>query len=148
MRWRREREDERLRREALAATELKAERIRQNRMQGGSRVNLNYGTAIPPEEMTPERMMAALEICLIFPWTETTPAEPAVPANPGKSGAVALRKGMSFEEVVTLLGAPKYTDTRQEGSLRILHCDFERDGSKASTDFLEGVLIRFTIQSD
>lgn len=134
----REREDRRNRAIAAAATERRREFIAHKRLQGGSRFNIRYPRGVPPEALTPEAVRAALAAYVAF---ETAPSAP-----PPSMGA-ALRKGMSVAEVDELFGTPAERSARAEGTLRVESRAYERGGERVVADFVEGVLVRYTIGS-
>lgn len=139
----REREENRLRTEAEQASQLKEANLRQRRLEGGSRFNLRYRPIVPPEELTPEAVMRALDEYVDFgPLRGETPA--AAPPAPGSG--IALRKGMSDAEVSALLGLPETLSHRAEGTLRVTVASYLLNGRRVEAEFVEGVLVRFTIE--
>lgn len=138
----REREDNRNRAEAAQAQQAKEANIRQRRLTGGSRFNIHYRPVVPAEALIPESVMRALGEYLEF--------SDAAPARGPVSGAAAggeLRKGMSAEDVDALLGRPESVSQRMEGTLRVSTSSYRTRDRRISAEFVEGVLIRFTITS-
>jgi hypothetical protein len=77
------------------------------------------------------------------------PAEPAddLPA-PGASAATGLlRKGMLRADTERELGTPIEAADRQEGALTVTTLVFVRGEQRISAEFVEGVLVRYTITS-
>jgi hypothetical protein len=66
-------------------------------------------------------------------------------ATPAKSGD--LRKGLTADEVDAILGRPESINQRNEGTLRVSTSTYRRNGQTINAEFVEGVLIRYTIQS-
>ncbi len=64
--WR-ESEDRRNQSLSVDASAQKEERINAKRLQGGSRFNLKYTSAVPSEALTREAVMAALAQYVTFP---------------------------------------------------------------------------------
>ena len=62
----RQREDMRNQVEAVQAQQVREGNIRQRRADGGSRFNIRYRPVVPPEGLTPEGVMRALEQYLDF----------------------------------------------------------------------------------
>jgi hypothetical protein len=156
LRWQRERDDDRRRHQAEADAAIRAERIQEKRLAGGSRFNLFYGDRLTPEDLQPERIVAALSKFLSFPWLEEPAAPPAAPtAAPAAPSAPAppadpiqsLRKGLSRTEVEALLGSPRSMNETTEGGLKLLHCVYEKGENRIEAVFTEDVLIRYTISS-
>jgi hypothetical protein len=148
----REREDARNRAEVADATEQKRENIRQRRLEGGSRFNLRYRDALPVSALTPEGLKTALAEYVSFdgdgpaelaglPMTNVPSASPA--AGPGLP-----RKGMSVQEVEAVLGAPVDSAERKEGKLTVVTRSYRTPSGRMTAEFVEGVLIRYSITSE
>jgi hypothetical protein len=150
LRWRRERDDDRNRRAAEAAAAAKADLIQQKRLLGGSRFNLYFGSKLTPQELTPERIVKALERYVDFSDPAAAGAASATgKAVPPASGAPsAIRKGMSREEVEAILGSPVSMSEKTEGSLNLLTCVYRQGTERVETVFCDGTLIRYTISSE
>ena len=132
----REREDARNRTEAAQASQVKEANIRQRRLEGGSRFNLRYEPAVPAEAITPEGIMRALEAYVDFGGVPSSGAKP-----------MELRKGLTVEEVDALLGRPETITRRAEGTLTVSTSLYRSGGRRITAEFVEGVLIRYTIAS-
>ncbi|HNR38708.1 MAG TPA: hypothetical protein PKN61_06705 [Acidobacteriota bacterium] len=152
LRWQRERDDDRRRHQAEAEAAVRVERIQEKRLTGGSRFNLYYGDRLMPDDLKPERVVAALSQFLSFPWLEEPAAPeaapsagpaPAPPADPVQS----LRKGLTRADVEALLGSPRSMNETTEGGLKLLHCVYEKGENRVEAVFTEDVLIRYTISS-
>ena len=151
LRSEREREDRRNRAIAATATERKREYIQERRLQGGSRFNLRYRDGVPSAALTVEAVKAALADYVDFEGPATAPAgagpaEAAPPAEP-QAGPLALRKGMAVDEADRLLGAPASTRDRKEGTLAVNVRTYDSASGRVRAEFVEGVLVRFTITS-
>jgi hypothetical protein len=149
LRREREREDSRNRAQVADAEEHKKENIRQRRLDGGSRFNLRYRDGVPQSALTPEAMMQALAEYVDFGESAVASAaptcpEPAPPAPPSR----IPRKGMLLEEADALLGAATATSQRREGKLNVVTRTYAMDIGQVRADFVEGVLIRYTMSSD
>lgn len=132
----RQREDTRNRTEAEQARQVKEANIRQRRLEGGSRFNLRYSPAVPAEALTPEVIMQALAAYVDFG------DMPAAGARP-----MELRKGLTVEEVDALLGRPETITQRTEGTLKVSTSLYRSGDRRITAEFVEGVLIRYTIAS-
>jgi hypothetical protein len=146
LRKEREREDARNRAEAEQAKQLKENNVRQRRLEGGSRFNIRYERTIPGAELSPEAVMNALAEYVDFSTMggqkAATPAAGAPAAKPGE-----LRKGLTADEVDAILGRPESINQRNEGTLKVSTSTYRRNGQTVTAEFVEGVLIRYTIQS-
>lgn len=146
----REREDARNRAEVADAQEQKKDNIRQRRIEGGSRFNLRYKGGVPPSALTPESVRAALADYVVFE-RSVTDVSPLLPgpdaAAPGPTGGLP-RKGMLMPEVDRQLGTPQRTSERKEGRLTVTTRVYDSPTGQVTTEFVEGVLIRFTVTSN
>lgn len=151
----RAREDRRNDALKAAAEEEKKQRIAQQRLHGGSRFNIRYQDGVPPG-LGPDGVMRALEQYVEFPFAAGEDGRR--PAAPERSAAAvdvrrptaapgALRKGMTFAEVQDALGAPAKSSERMEGTLKVTTATFARDDQQIQAEFVEGVLIRYSISS-
>ena len=135
---RRERDQRRANEFARREESLNKERIAVERLRAGSRFNLRYEDAVPAG-LTPEDVMALLRPYIDFSG-EPRAAEPA----PFIDG---IRKGMLRADVERMLGSPQDSSQRREGVLSVVTLVFVRNGERISAEFVEDVLIRYTISS-
>lgn len=149
----RAREDRRNQAAAAAATEGKKQRIAEQRLHSGSRFNIRYQDGVPPG-VTTGGIMAALADYVEFPFTDrvTRPGKTdASPAAARPSAAVpragAVYKGMTWQQAQDVLGNPDKTSDRMEGTLKVTTAIFTRDDQRIEAEFVEGVLIRYSISS-
>jgi len=141
----REREDARNQAGAAQAEQAKEANIRQRRLEGGSRFNLRYKPVVPSEALTPDGLMRALAEYVDFsPLVGERAPEPGVPAAGRPDG---LRKGLTVDEVDALLGRPDAIAQRTEGTLKVSTSTYRTRDRGITAEFVEGVLIRFTITS-
>lgn len=154
LRTERERQDKRNQASASAASEQKKERIAQQRLHSGSRFNIRYQNGVPPG-VTPGGIMAALADFAEFPFADrvTRPAAKGdPPASPAAmrgmvAGTGAVYKGMTLQQAQDALGAPEKSSDRMEGKLKVTTAIFTRDDQRIEAEFVEGVLIRYSISS-
>jgi hypothetical protein len=147
----REREDARNRAEVAAAAEQKRENNRQRRLDGGSRFNVRYRDALPPAALTPEGLKSALGEYVAFGNTPVGAPGTPLTSAPAPSPAPAAgmpRKGMSAQEVEALLGAPVDSAERKEGRLTVVTRSYKAVSGRMTAEFVEGVLIRYSITSE
>ena len=151
----REREDARNRAALAEAQESKKANIRQRRLEGGSRFNIRYNNGVPAAALTPEAVEAALAAYVEFPearasgpeGTPSTPLTPAAePARPASGGLPS--KGMLVAQVDRLLGTPQKTSERKEGALKVTSRTYASSAGRVTAEFVEGVLIRYTVTSE
>jgi hypothetical protein len=137
----REREDARNSAASSAASEAKKSRIAETRLHSGSRFNIRYQDGIPPG-LKPDGIMRALADYVDFPFASGADIVTPQTARPG-----TLRKGMTIADVEAALGRPERTTERSEGSLKVVTATYLRDDQRITAEFVEGVLIRYSISS-
>ncbi|HEX6433750.1 MAG TPA: hypothetical protein VFZ87_05895 [Gemmatimonadales bacterium] len=142
----REREDARNRSAVAEAQEHRKQNIRQRRLEGGSRFNLRYVDRVPREALTPEAVIAALSQYVDFGGLGTAGAQARPPATVRPTGG--LRKGMLLQEVDAILGSPLSSSDRKEGRLNVTQRTYSSPLGQVGAEFVEGVLIRYTVTSE
>jgi hypothetical protein len=148
----REREDGRNKAASVAAEEAKKARIATTRLHSGSRFNIRYTEGVP-RGLGPDGVMRALAEYVDFPFaTDRRPASSdRVTAQPAPRDPVpaagAIRKGMTMAEVEQSLGRPEKTADRTEGTLRVTTATYSRGDQVITADFVEGVMIKYSISS-
>lgn len=159
MRRRRERDIARDQAAAAQTAVLKKERIESKRLQGGSRFNIRYEPRIP-SDLTPEGIMGVLAQYLSFPpenfggTPAVTRAQPsaapgtAVPeAAPAEGASGAIKKGMTRQQVEALLGEPAEMTNKTQDGMKFTSCTYQQKDSVIKADFVDGVLVRYSIAS-
>lgn len=142
LRREREREDARNRAAVAEAQEHRKQNIRQRRLEGGSRFNIRYQDQVPADALSPASVMAALADYVEFGALRNEPGTPAT----SRSGL--LRKGMMLQDVNAMMGSPVNTAQRKEGTLNVQTVQYSTADGRVTADFVEGVLIRYTITSE
>ena len=152
LRRERQREEKRLRIEAEQQRSINESIVREKARQAGSRFNIRYDFNLRVEEKTPESVMAALQEYVEFlpeSFGEVDESEKSrMEIDSSKPrGLGGLRKGLLWEEVASMLGAPNSISERLEGTLKVIACTFIKGEQKIEAEFVEGVLIKYTISS-
>jgi len=152
LRERRERENRRILAEKERLESEKAARVAERRLHGGSRFNIRYEGRVPPG-MRPSDVVAALSEYVDFgmpsmrPTMLPPPAAPLPPpAAPGADGSM-LRKGMTRGDVESLFGQPVESSQRRSGDLAVTTLVFQTPDQRISVDFVEDLLVRYSISS-
>ena len=150
LRHERERDDQRNRAIAEHAAEIKKQRVDEQRMHGGSRFNLRYEGRVP-SGLTPQDIMLTLEPYVSFappaPGVSVTMAPPPPPPGDGTADpALSLKKGMPQEQVRALLGTPSSVSDITRDGLQIHTEIFTRGDSNIRTQFVNGVLVSYSIE--
>jgi hypothetical protein len=142
----REREDARNRSAVAEAEEHRKANIRQRRLEGGSRFNLRYADHVPPEALRPEAVIQALQQYLDF--GQLQPEEHAGAPVRASASAGGLHKGMLLQEADAALGAPVASTERKEGSFKVVQRKYSSPMGQVTADFVEGVLVRYSLTSE
>jgi hypothetical protein len=155
LRDRRERENRRILAERERESEVKRERVMEERLHGGSRFNLRYSPGVPGG-IRPEEIMAALSEYVDFGGLDRSAAPPPPPAmraplptpQAPPSGDFALpRKGMLRAEAERMYGRPAEVSERRDGSATVVTLIFLNGDQRITAEFVEDVLIRYTLSS-
>lgn len=150
MRTARERENAKARAEAAQANELREANLRAKRSVSGSRFNIRYKPAVPPDAMTPNGVIQALAAYVDFPGAAMSDA-PAGATNAnsrpaaGANALASVRKGLLLSEVEALLGPANTASESKEGVLTLMKRNYIYDGKKVVASFVNGVLIDYAI---
>jgi hypothetical protein len=154
LRAERAREDARNRSAVAEAEEHRKQNIRQRRLEGGSRFNIRYRDGVPVSALSPAAVMASLAEYVDFGQLRTTAVAPPdvrveiapQPERPRRGGLP--RKGMLAQEVDAQLGPPATSKERKEGTLRVQTREYSTPEGRVTGEFVEGVLIRYTVTSE
>jgi hypothetical protein len=146
LRREREREDARNRSAVAEAEEHRKQNIRQRRLEGGSRFNIRYQDQLPADALSPASVMAALADYVDFGELRHEPETAAQPVATARSGL--LRKGMMWQDVNAMVGPPVSRAQRKEGTLNVQTAQYSTADGRITADFVEGVLVRYTITSE
>ena len=142
LRDRREDENRRIMAERARIEELKRERIAEERLRGGSRFNLRYDDRVPAG-MRPDDMMAALAEYVDFGGRPALRPESVPPAG----DITMVRKGLLRADAERLFGAPASSSDRREGDITVTTLLFNVADQRVTAEFIDEVLIRYTIVS-
>ncbi len=157
----RERRDriERARAEDDAA--MRAQQVAIKRQQGGSRFNVRVDARKMGDSLTPQVVMDALAAYVSFGDAGGAPAggQPADAAPGGTPGLIVrnpeptadptpgLKKGMSRDQVEAMFGKAVEAHDRTENGLTITSCTFISKDEKVQGDFVNGVLVQYSVSS-
>jgi hypothetical protein len=143
----RERENRRIEVRRAELEEEKRQRIARERLTRGSRFNLRYSGAVP-RGIKPDEVMAALAQYVDF-GGGASPGDPVAAEDVSalETDDRTPRKGMTMAEALRQFGKPVDSSNRAEGALTITTLVFERSGERIIADFVEDVLVRYSIAS-
>jgi hypothetical protein len=136
----RERENRRIASERALAEDHKRAILAERRMSGGSRFNIRYASVVPVN-IHPEDVVAALAEYVDF---SPNPRPGYGPPGPPIS-VDNLRKGLWRGEVERQFGSPADVSERREGTLRVAVLVFLQGDQRITMEFVEDILIRYSI---
>jgi hypothetical protein len=148
LRRQRERDDQRSRASAERTAAIRRDQVADKRAKGGSRFNLKYELKVPPA-ITPQDLMAALAQYVAFApegaEIGNAPAPIPVPAATASDAAASLRKGMREDEVRALLCQPSGVSDANHDGLQVHSEVFAQGNSTIRTEFVNGILVSYSI---
>ena len=145
----RRREETRLRAEAAQAKELAEIRERELRATSGSRFNVRFDGEVPEEVLSPEGLAGALAEYVVFGEGGGEGAGGLTSNSEGSREAAAfpLRKGMSVAEVEAVFGSPTSRITETAAGLQVERRVYELDETTLTASYVDGVLVKFILES-
>jgi hypothetical protein len=155
-RARRQRQEDDNRNAAQVASQIKAQKIADQRMQGGSRFNLRWNGTIPPDQKSPEAVMKLLSDYVSFDGGGQAGAPPGPPPpmqNGGNDGAIPatarLKRGMKMDEVTQLFGQGKQVSQSVSGDgLKTQVFEYVSGDRRVDVTYVEGLVVRYSISSN
>jgi hypothetical protein len=158
LRRQRERDDQRNKVLAEQAAQVKKLQVDDSRMKGGSRFNLKYDGKMPTN-ITPQDVMAALSQFVSFPPGMTggspvgaqagtgsmMPVAAAAPASAAAGTVNGLQKGMHQDQVRALLGNPTGSADTDHDGLQVHSETYVQGNSYIHAEFVNGVLVRYSV---
>jgi hypothetical protein len=167
LRRERERQDRRNEQQARVQNEINKQRIEQKRLQGGARFNIRFESKQGQEGFaSPQSVMEVLAAWVVFPPQNfggaqggPTGAAPIPTGNdsPSPNGAAlasgtddpaaAVRKGMTLEEADAALGSPANRQDKEQDGMKQTSCTYQYKDKTIHADFVNGVLVKYTISS-
>ena len=145
LRERRERDNRRIMAEREAAEERKIAKVAAERRAGGSRFNIRYDEGVPAD-VRPRDIMSALARFVDFGGDAPVPTGTDVQL-PWPSQTAAPRVGMPREEAEHLFGRPVESFSRWDGSRYVTMIVFDTGGERITSEFVENVMVRYTVMS-
>lgn len=137
-------EQERINMEAEQLQAAKEENVRRKAFESGSRFNIRYDVKVGVDQLNVESIKNALAKYIDFKTaTMARSSEMIIPNNSSK----VIKKGLLWEEAAQLYGAPSSVSQRNEGTLKVTECSFEKEDQIITAMFVEGVLVKYSISS-
>jgi hypothetical protein len=138
------------------AQQLEKERVRRQRLGGGSRFNVRYEGGVPEGAKRPAGLISVLSQWIEFPSEQfqlnngiVVERDLAVPgATEEQSFWIPFHKGMTEEEVEELLGPPTRQERDAESGIEIVRSVYVLPNARVEVQYAEGLLLRFWIESN
>ena len=148
LRDRRERENRRINAERARLEAEKRDRVADQRLRSGSRFNLRWHDRVPPR-VQPDDIMRALAEYVDFRGMDRDSRDSRGPAIDTRQAPdlSRLRKGLLRDDVEQMLGRPVETSDKREGGVVTRVEVFEAGDERVRAEFVEDVLVRYTISS-
>ena len=151
-RARRERQEADNRAAAQVASQIKAQKVADDRLRGGSRFNLRWAGSIPADQKTPDAVMKLLADYVSFDGLQPAAAPPAVKNTAGDAAIPAtaqLKRGMKISEVTNLFGQGKQLSESVSGDgLKTQMIEYSTGDRRVDVTYVEGVVVRYSISSN
>jgi hypothetical protein len=155
---RRQREEAANQRAAQVASQMKSEKVADNRLRGGSRFNLRWSGSIPADQLTPDAIMKVLADYIDFGNLQPAAAAPSVqngaapsastPTGQPSSPTEQLKRGMSMDDVTKLLGQGRQLSESTSGDgLKTQVFEYLPGDRRAEITYVDGLVVRFSISS-
>jgi hypothetical protein len=152
-RSRRERQEADNRAAAQIASQIKAQKVADDRLRGGSRFNLRWSGSIPPDQKTPDGVKKLLADYVSFDGLQTAAA--VAPAAPGPASDASvpatahLKRGMKMEEVTSLFGPGKQmSESVSNDGLKTQTMQYVSGDRRVDVTYVEGLVVRYSISSN
>ncbi len=156
---RRRREQQSANATSQIAKQQQETRVQEQRKGGGSRFNVHYHDHVPAALKTPAGLMRALSQWLEFPpdiFGPDSPDAPEADADPtpppstafdenNSGGFLPIHKGMTEDDVIDVLGRPAERSESDAAGMKIVNATFKQPGITVEAQFVEGLLVKFTI---
>ena len=152
-RSRRERQEADNRAAAQVASQIKAQKVADDRLRGGSRFNLRWSGSIPPDQKTPDAVKKLLADYVSFDGLQTAAAVAPAAQNTAGDAAVPataqLKRGMKIEEVTNLFGPGKQmSESVSNDGLKTQTMQYVTGDRRVEVTYVEGLVVRYSISSN
>jgi hypothetical protein len=135
--------------------ERRTEQVGMKRQQGGSRFNIKLDARGMGDSLTPQVIQNALAQYVSFsgdapgggPAVGGTPGLAMRPSDQGGDPAQSLKKGMTREQVEALYGPAVEAHDRTENGMSMTTCTYKSKDEKVQADFVNGVLVQYSVSS-
>jgi hypothetical protein len=130
----------------------RTQQIGMKRQQGGSRFNIRMDTRKMGDSLTPQVIQDALAQYVSFSGAAAgalggAPPNASGPVDQGADQASGLKKGMTREQVEAMFGPAVEAHDRTENGMSMTSCTYKSADEKVQADFVNGVLVQYTVSS-
>jgi hypothetical protein len=130
----------------------RTDQIGMKRQQGGSRFNIRINTKAMGDSLTPQVIQDALAQYVSFSGNAAGASgggypNTGGPSSPGADQAAGLKKGMTREQVEAMFGPAVEAHDRTENGMSMTSCTYKSSDEKVQADFVNGVLVQYSVSS-
>jgi hypothetical protein len=130
----------------------RTDQIGMKRQQGGSRFNIRMDTKKMGDSLTPQVIQDALAQYVSFSGNAAGASGGGYPNASGPTGqgadqASGLKKGMTREQVEAMFGPAVEAHDRTENGMSMTSCTYKSADEKVQADFVNGVLVQYSVSS-
>jgi hypothetical protein len=140
---------------AMVASQIKSQKVADDRLRGGSRFNLRWSGSIPPDQKNPDAVMKLMAEYVTFPAAEQAgpPPPPAAMENTavdsGVPATAQLKRGMKMGEVSNLFGPGKQmSQSVSADGLKTQVFEYTSGDRLVDVTYVEGLVVRYSISSN
>jgi hypothetical protein len=152
-RSRRQRQEDNNRDAAQIASQIKAQKVSDDRLRGGSRFNLRWQGTIPADQKTPDNIKRLLADYVTF--DDGPPAQPMQPAQniaaggDGVPATAQLKRGMKMAEVNSLFGpGQQIAQSVSPEGLKTQTIHYKTGDREVEVIYVEGLVVKYSISSN
>ena len=151
-RARRERQEDNNRDAAQIASQIKAQKVSDDRLRGGSRFNLRWQGTIPADQKTPDNIKRLLADYLTFddvpPAAHMQPTQ-NIAAGDGVPATAQLKRGMKMAEVTSLFGrGEQISQSVSPEGLKTQTIHYTTGDRQVEVIYVEGLVVKYSISSN
>jgi hypothetical protein len=152
-RARRQRQEADNRDAAMVASQIKSQKVAEDRLRGGSRFNLRWSGSIPADQKNPEAVKKLLADYVSFDSPEQAGSPPPPTQNPAGDTSIPataqLKQGMKMGEVSNLFGLGKQMSESVSGDgLKTQVFEYVTGDRRVDVTYVEGLVVRYSISSN
>jgi hypothetical protein len=138
---------------AMVASQIKSQKVADDRLRGGSRFNLRWSGSIPPDLKNPDAVMKLMADYVTFPAAEQAGPPPAAmentPVDSGVPATAQLKRGMKMGEVSNLFGPGKQiSQSTSADGLKTQVFEYTSGDRLVDVTYVEGLVVRYSISSN